>query len=126
MASKPLLVVKTTDDSITVAHPDSPNLSVRRMNRRSDKTISGHQIGNVRSELILGNKVPTLIGSNTILENISCRFSMSGSPQNKSAKIHLLNLLREELDLIILEEYNFFNGFQIQGTITYDDTIVIV
>lgn len=95
---------------VTYAESTDPDYTVRFKNSHSNKSLSGINVQNNVTEIIINDLNDVTLGSDTVPEALSIRIKVSGSYQNKARKDALLSAVAAQLPIWASE--NVFEGFE--------------
>lgn len=105
-----LKIQKIEQSGVVYADPADPGLMYRFKQTEQSKSLSGMQVANHVTEIIINDDVPVTIGSVDCLDAVSVRLRVSGTAQAKARVKALLVSLATNVDNWADEDV--FGGFR--------------
>lgn len=104
--------------SVLLANPLSITHTLRQKIGRSDKTVDGQKLTNVRLEVIENFKNPVTVNGETVADTGSIRLAISGSTLSKTAIIARWEQFKKNTDALIA------NG-SLEGFLMSPDVVLV-
>lgn len=111
-------ILSIDTNSVLLANPLSITHTLRQKIGRSDKTVDGQKLTNVRLEVIENFKNPVTVNGETVADTGSIRLAISGSTLSKTAIIARWKQFKENTDALIA------NG-SLEGFLMSPDVVLV-
>lgn len=111
-------ILSIDTNSVLLANPLSITHTLRQKIGRSDKTVDGQKLTNVRLEVIENFKNPVTVNGETVADTGSIRLAISGSTLSKTAIIARWEQFKENTDALIA------NG-SLEGFLMSPDVVLV-
>lgn len=96
-------ILSVDTNSVLLANPLSITHTLRQKIGRSDKTVDGQKLTNVRFEVIENFKNPVIVNSETVADTGSIRLAISGATLSKAKIIARWEQFKLNTDALIAD-----------------------